>query len=100
MDAGHRCDSARVLWVAVLHISDRTAQKLRSKHDIEPDDVRDAVVCRPRLFYVEDIHPERGHRMIVSARIREVPSYVVLYPDDGDPFGDVWHLGSAYPLTG
>lgn len=84
------------LWVAVLHISDRTAEKIHSKHWITPDEVRQAVVCVTGLDYGWDDDPERGMRALVDCRIRGARVIVVLYPAT-EPPDDVYHLGSAYP---
>ncbi|HUZ39755.1 MAG TPA: hypothetical protein VMV17_25815 [Streptosporangiaceae bacterium] len=84
------------LWVAQLVISDRTAHKLRTRHGLDPEEVRDALVCVKGLRYVWANHPERGRRAIVEARLRGRVVAVVLYPVD-DPHGGVFALGSAYP---
>jgi hypothetical protein len=83
------------IWVATLFISARTAEKLAQKHDLSPQEVRDAVVCVERLPFAWDDDPDRGRRAIVDTTIRERRVLVVLYPA-ADPFGDAWHLGSAY----
>lgn len=85
------------LWVARLHISDRTAQKIISVHHVTPDEVRDAVELRPGLTYVWDEDPQRGLRALVEAVIRGRRTIVVLYPVDGAGLGDEYNLGSAYP---
>lgn len=83
------------LWVATLYISDRTAEKLRAKHRLDPDDVRDAIVGVRGLRYAWNTHPERGTRAIVEATIDGDRVLVVLYPE-ASAMGDAWHLGSAY----
>lgn len=85
------------IWVAVLRISDRTARKIIADHGLYPAEVRDAVVCRPRLRFAWDHDPERGLRALVKVSIRERERLVVLYPTE-DPMGDVWNLGSAYSI--
>lgn len=85
------------LWVARLHISERTAQKITSVHHITSQEVRDAVELRTGLTYVWDEHPERGRRALVETPIRGRRTIVVLYPVAGAPLGDEYHLGSAYP---
>lgn len=86
-------DRPATIWVAVLYISDRVAEKLIRKHRIDPDDARSAVLCREGLRFEWDDDPERGLRAIVESRISGRPALIVLYPL-GD---DEWHLGSAYP---
>jgi hypothetical protein len=86
------------LWVAELLISERTAAKIRGLHHLQPEDVRDAVVCVEGLEYVWDDDGERGRRAIVRAKIGRRLVDIVLYPVVDHPMGDVYHLGSAYPL--
>lgn len=88
----------RALWVAVLNISPRTAQKITEKHRLDPEDVRAAVQTVAGLEYVWDDDPERGLRAIVRVVIHGGPVLVVLYPVE-HPLGGVFHLGSAYPLS-
>jgi hypothetical protein len=83
------------LWVAEIRISERTAAKVQSLHNLDVKDIRDAVVCRTGLPFKWDEDPERGLRAIVKCQIGGREALVVLYPI-GD---DVYHLGSAYPLN-
>lgn len=85
-----------VLWVAWLNVSERTAEKVQSRHGLAEQEVKDAVVCQAGLVYVWDDHRERGRRALVRVQIRGRKVLVVLYPTD-DPSGDVYNLGSAYP---
>lgn len=85
------------LWVARLHISERTAQKIVSVHHITPGEVRDAVELRAGLVYTWHEHPERGLRALVETVIRGRRTIVVLYPVAGAVLGDEYNLGSAYP---
>jgi hypothetical protein len=86
------------LWVAELLISERTAAKIRGLHRVQPEDVRDAVVCVERLPYVWDEDEQRGRRAIIRVTIGGRVMDIVLYPVVNHPMGDVYHLGSAYPL--
>ena len=83
------------LWVAEIHISARTKEKINSKHGITADQVRDAVVCIEGLDYRHVYSEIRGWRWLVKTRIQDRPALVVLY-DANDPIGDVYRLGSAY----
>lgn len=87
---------AGALWVAQLIISDLTAAKIRTKHGINPADVRQAVVGVVGLRYAWDYHPERGWRVLVEANIGGRACVIVLYEVEHQ-LGDVWALGSAYP---
>lgn len=84
------------LWVARLIVSQATRAKLSSKHNLDADEVRDAIVCVAGLDYRWDDDAQRGLRALVQANIRGVAVIVVLYPVL-DPSGDVYALGSAYP---
>ena len=48
------------VWVAKLHISDRTAQKIIQRHGVTPDEVIEAIVGVVGLRYVWSENPERG----------------------------------------
>jgi len=85
------------VWVATLHISDRTAQKIVQTHRITPDEVREAVVGVVGLRYVWSEDPERGERAIIETTIRGRRVLVVLYPREST-MGDEWNLGSAYSV--
>jgi hypothetical protein len=84
-----------LIWVAHLVVSDRTAEKLRTRHHLEPAAVVAAVQCR-RFLFGRRVHDHRGTRVMVQVRIGDRRVLVVLYPA-GD---DVWHLGSAYEIRG
>jgi hypothetical protein len=83
------------IWVAVLHISPRTAQKIINRHDVHPNEVRDALVCQSGLNAWTDWDKKRGLRWLVKVSIRHQKWVAVLYPaDEYDP--DVFALGSCY----
>jgi hypothetical protein len=48
------------LWVAKLFISQATRAKLASKHDLDADDVVDAILCVEGLSGYWDDDPDRG----------------------------------------
>ncbi|MEV4808162.1 hypothetical protein AB0K18_49960 [Nonomuraea sp. NPDC049421] len=85
------------LWVAWLNVSAKTAEKIQHRHGLSALEVRDAVVCREGLVYTWHHHPERGVRALVQVRIRGMTTLVVLYPAT-ELDGDVYNLGSAYPI--
>lgn len=84
------------LWVARVVISQATSAKLSSKHSLDADEIRDAIVCVEGLSYVWDDDPQRGRRVLVEVGVRDQRVTVVLYPVE-HPLGDVYALGSAYP---
>lgn len=77
------------LWVAEIHISPRTEEKINSKHGITARQVRDAVVCIEGLDYAYVHHEVRGWRWLVKVHIHDRPALVVLY-DAKHPIGDVY----------
>jgi hypothetical protein len=81
--------------VALLHVSERTATKIISKHGIHEQEVRDAVEHVAGLGFVLDEDEERGLRALVRTEIRSRDVLIVLYPKRS-VMGDEWHLGSAY----
>jgi hypothetical protein len=91
-----RPDDELSIWVAELRISDRTTRKIRSRN-IQPQDVRDAVVCVENLDFAWHHHQERGRRALITATVAGQRCLVVLYPTD-HPLGDVWNLGSVYEI--
>lgn len=84
------------LWIAELVISDRTAEKIRRKHHLEPDDVRDALVGVTGLRYVIAGQPEPSHP-IVEFTLKGQRVLAVIYPRTS-AMGDAWNLASAYPV--
>ena len=83
--------------VRELRISARTADKLREKHDLAAEEVREAVEGVGGLQFRWDDHPERGLRAILVTAVGARAVQVVLYPALDEP-ADVWNLGSAYPV--
>lgn len=72
------------VWVAKLHISDRTAQKIIQRHGVTPDEVIEAIVGVVGLRYVWSENPERGERAVIETVIRGRRVLVVLYPRERD----------------
>jgi hypothetical protein len=84
----------RVIWVADVLISISIAEKIRSKHGLDPDEIA-ALVKSPPPRVGRYITDQRGARLYVKVRTREkLGVLVVLYPV-GD---DLWRLASAYVL--
>jgi hypothetical protein len=84
------------IWVAILVISQATSHKLATRPGPDADDVRGAVECVRGLRFTWDDDLDRGLRAIIETQINDQRCLVVLYPT-GDPEGEIWHLGSAYP---
>lgn len=86
------------VWVALLGISRRTAHKLSTRHHLDADELRKAILCVHGLPFTWDDDPKRGRRAIVEAQVGGRRVLVVLYPTN-HPMGDEWNLGSAYPIN-
>lgn len=84
------------IWVAVLMISDKVAEKIISKHGITPDEVRQAVLCTPRLRGRQEIDDVRGLRYYLRVTVRGRTCLAVLYPSPKDP--ETFALGSIYEV--
>lgn len=86
----------RSLWIAELAISDRTADEIRGRHHIEPDEVRQVLVCVPGLEYAWHEDEVRGERALVAVAIRGRPALAGGLYEAEHALGDVWNLGSVY----
>ncbi len=85
------------IWVAQLHISPRTAEKIRGVHSLDPEWVREQIECRAGLVATWHVHPERGLRALIELPMKPKRILVVLYPVTDGMTQDEYHLGSAYP---
>ena len=84
----------RTVWVAEVLVSEAVAEKIVSKHGLDPYEIATLVKSPPPRFgrYVTN---HRGTRLYVKIRTgQRLGVLVVLYPV-GD---DVWRLASAYVL--
>lgn len=95
----------RTLEVTDLRISARVREKLREKHDLDADAVREAVEGVGALPFRWVYDQARGHRALVLTAVldedtadSDIPCLVVLYPAAGEA-ATVWNLGSAYPVS-
>lgn len=82
------------VWIEHLSISSDTEDKLWSKHDLDPADVRRAVQRKPGLRGTWDDHPNKGLRMLIKVKIGTADVLVVLYPDKNNEQRFI--LGSAF----
>lgn len=83
------------IWVAELLVTDPVASKIRSRHGLDPGEVRDALVGLRGVSGLWHHDPVRGTRLLVELSISSVPAPVVLYPVES-PLGDVWALATAF----
>lgn len=83
------------LWVAELIISERVRAKITGYHNLDPADVRQAIVAVEGLRYKYRSDPPRGPRYYVEFRVARSRALAALYPVS-HPLGDVYALGSAY----
>lgn len=81
------------LYVAILRVSPKVADKINGLHHISAEEVWDEVGCQENLIYVWHTHPKRGLRALVDATIQGRAARVVLYPTDIE---GVYNLGTAY----
>jgi hypothetical protein len=84
----------RTIWIAEVLVSEGIAEKITSKHGLDPDEIATLTKSPPPKIgrWVTD---QRGTRLFVKIRTStELSVLVVLYPL-GD---DIWRLASAYVL--
>jgi len=83
-------------YIAEVWISETVAQKILQKHNVSPDEVREAVVmCSLRRAKWQLRKPEMAWRLLVegdTAAGRQL--FVVLYPVSGQD--GCWRLGTAF----
>jgi hypothetical protein len=84
-----------VVFVAEVHVSGRTADKLRYKHGIDADEVA-ALVSSPPSRVGRRLRDERGTRVVIDARLADFREVRVVLYAAGD---DEWYLASAYVKT-
>ncbi|HXP21894.1 MAG TPA: hypothetical protein VN840_19795 [Streptosporangiaceae bacterium] len=83
------------LWVADLIISERVLAKISGDHNIDPFELRQAIVAVEGLRFKPRSDPPRGPRYYVEFWIGDDRVLAALYPV-AHPLGDVYALGSAY----
>lgn len=82
-------------WVARLHISQATWEKIANKHDLDAFDVRNAVQWIAGLRAVYDFNEFGKLRATTQISIGTRNVIVVLRPRASE-LGDEWNLASAY----
>lgn len=61
----------RDVWVADIRFSDRVIEKIKTKHGVHPDQVKDACLFGRYERAWEERDPERGVRLVVHGRDRD-----------------------------
>ncbi|HEV2757103.1 MAG TPA: hypothetical protein VG318_15155 [Actinomycetota bacterium] len=83
-------------WVGEIRFSDAVTSKLRSKHNLTPDQVRSAVACGQHDTAVWHDHPVYGRRLILRGSDLVGPILVYLRPIDTDD--GVWQCLTAWRI--
>lgn len=86
-------------YIGYIEISDAMAEKITSKHQITPEEVRDACQSPNRYRCATwNIHPEYGRRLYVLGETRTGRQIkVILQPVDGRD--GTWRLRTALAAT-
>ena len=84
------------LWVARVHVSARTREKITSRHGLDVDEILANLVGVSGLLYTWHEHQEYGLRALVDVRLDAEKVLVVLFPTGTE---DEYHLGSAYRVS-
>lgn len=86
-------------YIGHIRISDRMAEKIVSKHEVTPEDVRDACQSPNRYRRAAwHVHPEHGRRLIVFGQTRDGRLIkVILQPVDVQD--GTWRLRTALVAT-
>lgn len=80
-------------YIGFVGISPAMEAKLAQKHNVTPDDVRDACAAPIRASW--DTDPQHGRRLLLTGRTREGKLLrVVLQPVD--PADGSWRLRTAF----
>lgn len=73
------------IWIARLEISDAVERKIRRKHNLTGDEVREAIVARRDVHAYWENHSVHGYRIIVSSKLTNGTRLLVwLFPISGD----------------
>lgn len=85
-------------WIAEIEVSGPVLAKIRSKHGVTLDEVKEATLCGAADAVVWDRHPEKGLRLLARGTTTDGKLLkVVLYPDDVD--SGRFYLATAFQDT-
>jgi hypothetical protein len=94
-----RCEDDGVsIYVGRVVIDDSIAAKIREKHSITPEEVREALEWPAQVRAAEEWHEYHGHRWVALGRTatdREVLAVLLPTPDWEDARADTWVLKTA-----
>jgi len=83
------------IYVGHVLIDPAVSAKIRAKHDLTDDEVRDA--CRSPVSAAFDVDPDRGRRLLLVGVGYGRRLKIVLYPvDESD---GTWRLATAFVST-
>ena len=89
---------SETIWIAELLISERTAQKLRIKHGLNPADVRRALLATRGLRARRIRDEERGERFLVRSSVNGEDCLAVLHDASSTDADSVWRLATMYKV--
>ena len=82
------------VYIAEIRISDAIEQKIREKHNVTGDEVREALILRRDVRAAWEHDPQRGSRVLALGHTYQRRLiFAALYPVD--PQDGVWNLGTA-----
>lgn len=85
---------ASLAYIAEVRISPAMEAKIRQKHGVTGDEVREAVILTPLERARWHEHPQRGWRLLVTGTTYAGRRLnLVLYPVDAED--GTWSLGTA-----
>jgi hypothetical protein len=80
--------------IVEVRIDETVADKIRTKHNMTPEEVREALVLRPDVDRRWENHPEHGRRLLAEGTTYEGrPVLAALLPVDVDD--GIWMLKTA-----
>ena len=88
---------SRSIYIAEIRIADSIELKIKTKHNVTPEEVREALVLRNDVRAGWENHPAHGERVVaLGTTYRGRPILAVLVPvDPADPLDGVWILKTA-----
>lgn len=85
----------RPVYIADIRISDAVAAKIRTKHNVTPEEVRETFILREDIQAGWEDHHVHGRRVVAFGHTGDGrPILAALYPVD-PPSEGIWNLGTA-----